>query len=80
MQPTSGNEEEQRDDFAAANQEMESITQNRGFVSAPLDRVLQFQISEESDARIHLRGRANRLAIKKLIALLELSVETFPAS
>jgi hypothetical protein len=43
------------------------------------DRVLQFQIAEDTDARIHFRGRPNRPAIKKLIALLELSADTFPA-
>ena len=43
------------------------------------DRVLQFQIAEDTDARVHFRGRPNRPAIKKLIALLELSADTFPA-
>jgi hypothetical protein len=39
-----------------------------------------FQISEGSDARIHFRGRPDRLAIKKLIVLLDLSIDTFPAN
>jgi hypothetical protein len=41
----------------------------RANLETPLDRVLQFQIAEGADARIHFRGRPNRPAIKKLIAL-----------
>lgn len=54
---------------------------NRGhtFPEQSSERVLQFQIAEDTDARIHFRGRPNRPAIKKLIALLELSADTFPA-
>jgi hypothetical protein len=42
------------------------------------DRVLQFQIAENTDVRVHFRGRPTRGSIKKLIALLELSADTFP--
>jgi hypothetical protein len=36
-------------------------------------------VCRNADARIHFRGRPNRPAIKKFIALLELSADTFPA-
>ena len=54
-------------------------TRGRTYPETSPDRVLQFQIAEDTDARIHFRGRPNRPAIKKLIALLELSADTFPA-
>jgi hypothetical protein len=56
----------------------ESI-RGRAYPETSFDRVLQFQIAEDTDARIHFRGRPNRPAIKKLVALLELSADTFPA-
>jgi hypothetical protein len=56
-----------------------STSRGRTYPEATTDRVLQFQIAEDTDARIHFRGRPNRPAIKKLIALLELSADTFPA-
>jgi len=52
---------------------------SRTYPETSIDRVLQFQIAEDTDARIHFRGRPNRLAIRKLIALLELSADAFPA-
>lgn len=54
-------------------------SRGRTYLETSPDRVLQFQIGEETDARIHFRGRPNRPAITKLIALLELSADTFPA-
>jgi hypothetical protein len=75
LEATSGNEAPR--DFPIDNRPTES-NGGRGLSDAGLERVLQFQISEGSDARIHFRGRPNRIAIKKLIALLDLSVDTFP--
>lgn len=46
----------------------------------PFDRVLQFQIAENTDVRVHFRGRPTQSSIKKLIALLDLSADTFPAA
>lgn len=54
-------------------------SRGRTYPDASSDRVLQFQIAENTDARIHFRGRPNRPAIKKPIALLALSADTFPA-
>jgi hypothetical protein len=54
-------------------------SRRRTYPESSTDRVLQFQIAEDTDARLHFRGRPNRAAIKKLIALLELSADTFPA-
>jgi hypothetical protein len=65
-------------DFPVDNPPTES-NRSRGLSDAGIERVLQFQISDGSDARIHLRGRPDRIAIKELIALLDLSVDTFPA-
>ena len=48
-----------------------STNGSRTFPEASCERVLQFQIAEDTDARIHFRGRPNRSAVKKLIALLE---------
>ena len=78
VEATSRNDKEPRD-LPAVNRAKES-NGIRGLTDTAPDRVLQFQISEESDARIHFRGRPDRLAIKKLIALLDLSVDTFPVS
>ena len=75
LEATSGNEVPR--DFPVDDRPTES-NGSRGLSDAGLERVLQFQISEGSDARIHFRGRPNRIAIKKLIALLDLSVDTFP--
>ncbi len=78
VEATSENDEEARGDYPVVNRGKKS--NGSGGVSDPaLDRVLQFQISEASDARIHFRGRPNRLAIKKRMAPLDLSVDTFPA-
>jgi hypothetical protein len=51
----------------------------RTYPETSIDHVLQFQIAEDTDARIHFLGRPDRLPIKKLIALLELSADAFPA-
>jgi hypothetical protein len=56
-----------------------NASRGRTYPDTWADRVQQFQIAEDTDARIHFRGRPNRPAIKKLIALLELSADTFPA-
>lgn len=77
VEGASGNDEASGGDPPAGNRTTES-NRSRGFPDAAVDRVLQVQISEGSDARIHFRGRPNRIAIKKLIALLDLSVDTFP--
>ena len=66
-------------DAPELNQTTES-DRSRGVSDNMTERVLQFQISEASDARIHFRGRPNRNAIKKLIALLNLSEDTFPVT
>jgi hypothetical protein len=79
VEATAGNHEETRSDLPTVNGAKES-NGNRGLPDAAPDRVLQFQISEGSDARIHFRGRPDRLAIKKLIVLLDLSIDTFPAN
>jgi hypothetical protein len=44
------------------------------------EQTLVFKIAESTEARIQLRGLVTQQAIRKLIALLELSVDTFPAS
>jgi len=79
VEAKSGNDGEPCGDLPAVSRAKES-NGSRGLPDATLDRVLQFQISEGSDARIHFRGRPDRPAIKKLIALLDLSVDTFPVS
>jgi hypothetical protein len=56
-----------------------STNRGRAFPEASSERVLQFQIAEDTDARIHFRGRPNRPAINKFIALLKLSAGAFPA-
>jgi hypothetical protein len=73
-----GSKDELRGEAARAGHPGES-SRGPAYLETPLDRVLQFQIAEGTDARIHFRGRPNRPAIKKLIALLELSADTFPA-
>ena len=73
-----GSKDEPRGEAARAGHAGES-SRGLAYLDTPLDRVLQFQIAEGTDARIHFRGRPNRPAIKKLIALLELSADTFPA-
>ena len=78
IEATSENHEEQGGDLPVSR--ATESNGNRGFPDTALDRTLQFQISEGSDVRIRFRGRPNRLAIKKLIALLDLSVDTFPAA
>ena len=78
IEATSENHEEQGGDLPVSR--ATESNGNRGFPDTALDRTLQFQISEGSDARIHFRGRPNRLAIKKLIVPLDLSVDTFPAA
>jgi len=75
LEATSGNEVPR--DFPVDNRPAES-NGVRGLSDNGLERVLQFQISEGSDACIHLRGRPNRMAIKKLIGMVNLSVNTFP--
>ncbi len=77
VEGASGSDQAAGADPPAGNRTAES-NGSREFTDAAVDRVLLFQISEGSDARIHLRGRPNRIAIKKLIALLDLSVDTFP--
>jgi hypothetical protein len=62
---TSEVDEVRRTVSPADNRETESTNGSRGYPDV-IDRVLQFQISKGSDARIHLRGRPNRLAIRKL--------------
>lgn len=44
------------------------------------DQTLLFKIAESTEARIQLRGVVTQQAIRKLIALLELSVDAFPTS
>jgi len=56
VEAASGNDEELRGDLPAVSRATES-NESRGFPDAALDRVLQFRISEGSNARIHLRGR-----------------------
>lgn len=78
LEVLSGSKDELRGEAARDGHAGES-SRGPAYLEAPVDRVLQFQIAEGTDARIHFRGRPNRPAIKKLIALLELSADTFPA-
>jgi hypothetical protein len=47
---------------------------------AGAEQALLFKIAESTEARIQFRGIVTQTAVRKLIALLELSVDTFPAS
>jgi len=43
------------------------------------EQILQFKIAESTEAQIQLRGLVTQEAVKKLVALLELSADAFPA-